>query len=385
MNRLLVKIFIALIVALGGISFQLSAQNDRNTNQALTVKQQSIITIAAYTATGELEDLKSALNDGLEAQLTINEIKEVIVHLYAYCGFPRSIRGLQTLMVVLDERKAKGINDQTGAEASPIPQEKSKYERGKKVLAELTGAQQEGPLTGYAAFAPVIDTFLKEHLFADIFERDLLTYAQRELVTISVLSAIGGVEPMLRSHLSISLKVGLTPLQLNEFVGVIKSTVGEKAAHDAQLVLNEVLQVQPSPVTVVTRPPEEAIFPIGEKVAPDNFTGTAYNYPMITPDSIYQTQAGSVTFEPKARTNWHKHPGGQILLVTDGKGFYQEKGKAARLIRKGDIVKIPPDTEHWHGAAPDSTLTHIAINPTIGKGRVVWLGPVTDEQYNDKK
>lgn len=135
----------------------------------------------------------------------------------------------------------------------------------------------------------------------------------------------------------------------------------------------------------VTDQPETAVFPLGEKVSNDNFTGTAYHYPMITPDSIYQTQAGSVTFEPQARTNWHKHPGGQILLVTDGKGFYQEKGRAARLIRKGDIVKIPPDTEHWHGAAPDSALTHIAINPNIGKGRVVWLGPVSDEEYIDRK
>ena len=101
---------------------------------------------------------------------------------------------------------------------------------------------QDGPPAGYAAFAPVIDTFLKEHLFADIFERDILTYAERELVTISVLSAIGGVEPMLRSHLTISLNVGLTSSQLNEFVGIIKSTLGEREANNAQAVLNEVLK-----------------------------------------------------------------------------------------------------------------------------------------------
>jgi alkylhydroperoxidase/carboxymuconolactone decarboxylase family protein YurZ len=220
----------------------LSAQNKAQSNKALTIKQQSMIPIAAYTARGELQQLKPALNDGLDSGLTINEIKEAIVHLYAYCGFPRSIRGLQTFMEVLDERKASGINDEKGAEASPVSDELSKYDRGKKNLEELLGRPITGPQSGYAAFAPVIEIFLKEHLFADIFDRDILTFADRELVTISVLSSIGGVEPMLRSHLSICLNVGFTPEQLNEFVGIIKSTVGKKEARDAQPVLNEVLK-----------------------------------------------------------------------------------------------------------------------------------------------
>lgn len=233
---------LALILTLGSLSLHLNAQNEMSINQPLTTKQQSVIQIAALTARCELQALKPALNKGLDAGLTVNEIKEVIVHLYAYCGFPRSIRGLQTFMEVLDERKAKGINDVLGAEASPILGRKPKYERGKKVLSELTKVPQDRPLPGYSAFAPVIDTFLKEHLFTDIFERDILTYAERELATISVLSAIGSAEPMLLSHLSICLNVGLTPEQLNEFTGVIRSTLGEKEASDAQSVLNEVLK-----------------------------------------------------------------------------------------------------------------------------------------------
>jgi len=237
-----IKILLMLITAISCFPFTLNAKDKMNEDIQLSTTEQSVISIAALTAKGDLSNLKTELNASLEAGLTINQIKEVIVHLYAYCGFPRSIRGLQTFMEVLDERKAKGINDKMGADASPINQENSKYERGKKVLGELTKAPQNGALTGYAAFAPIIDTFLKEHLFADIFERDVLTYAERELVTISVLSTIGGVEPMLRSHLSICLNVGLTPAQLNEFAGIIKSTIGEKEAKDAQTVLNEVLK-----------------------------------------------------------------------------------------------------------------------------------------------
>lgn len=233
---------LVVVIATVFLSFHLKGQNEMNTNQALTAKQRSIVQISVFTAKGELQALNPALYKGLDAGLTVNEIKEVLVHLYAYCGFPRSIRGLQTFIDVLDERKAKGISDKRGAEASPINQEQSKYDRGKKVLGELTKMPQDRPLTGYGAFAPAIDTFLKEHLFADIFERDVLTYAERELVTISVLSAIGGVEPMLNSHLNICLNVGLTPAQLNEFVIVIKSTLGEKEANDTQTVLKEVLK-----------------------------------------------------------------------------------------------------------------------------------------------
>ena len=208
----------------------------------LTAKQQAIVPIAAYTATGELQRLKPALQDGLDARLTVNEIKEVMVHLYAYCGFPRSIRGLQTFMEVLDEREAEEISDVLGADASPVSDEISKYERGKKNLEELIGRPITGPQSGYAAFAPVIEIFLKEHLFADLFDRDVLTFAERELVTISVLGSIGGVEPMLRSHLTICLNLGFTPEQLEEFIGIIKSTIGKKEARDAQAVLNEVLK-----------------------------------------------------------------------------------------------------------------------------------------------
>lgn len=212
------------------------------TSQNLSAKQQALVRISAVTGKGDLSKLKTELNGGLEAGLTINQIREAIVHLYAYAGFPRSIRGLQTLITVVDERKAKGINDEKGVEASPINNVRSKYERGKAILEALTGTPETGPKTGYAAFAPEIEVFLKEHLFADIFERDVLTYAERELVTVSVLSSIGGVEPMLRSHLNICLNIGLSPNQLQQFVGIIRSGIGNKEAKSAQSVLDEVLK-----------------------------------------------------------------------------------------------------------------------------------------------
>jgi 4-carboxymuconolactone decarboxylase len=241
MKKLKIITPIGLVMAIICFLYDLKAQNNMNTNKVLSPREQRIITIAAFTAKGDLIQLNTELNAGLEAGLTVNQIKEVLVHLYAYCGFPRSIRGLQTFMEVLNERKTKGISDILGADASSIHDERSKYERGKEILGKLTGTPQDGPKTGYSAFAPQIDIYLKEHLFADIFERDVLTYPERELVTVSVLSSIGGVEPMLSSHLNICLNVGLTPDQLHQFVNIIKSTVGKKEAKSAQKILDEVL------------------------------------------------------------------------------------------------------------------------------------------------
>ncbi len=241
MKHTATKIVLALMMHTAFLGI-VHAQNQEISKQGLTEKQQSIIPIAALTAQGELQQLKPALNSGLDAGLTVNEIKEILVHLYAYCGFPRSIRGLQTFMEVLDERKAEGISDIMGIEASPISGERSKYDRGKANLEELIGRPLPDSQTGYAAFAPVIEIFLKEHLFADIFDRDVLTFAERELVTVSVIAAIGGAEPMLRSHLSICLNVGFTPEQLNGFIAVLKAKVGKQEAKAARAVLDEVLK-----------------------------------------------------------------------------------------------------------------------------------------------
>lgn len=234
------KFIIALILILFCHSYMLYA-SQAPTRDPLSKKESSLVTIAATTAKGDLTKLKDALNKGLDAGLTNNQIKESIIHLYAYAGFPRSIRGLQTLMSVLEERTAKGIDDPIGANASPIHHDQPKYKRGKAILEQLTGVPEKDPKTGYAAFAPTIEIFLKEHLFADIFERDVLTYAERELVTVSVLASLGGVEPMLKSHLTICLNVGLSERQLQQFITIIESTVGKQQAVEAQKILDEVL------------------------------------------------------------------------------------------------------------------------------------------------
>jgi quercetin dioxygenase-like cupin family protein len=127
--------------------------------------------------------------------------------------------------------------------------------------------------------------------------------------------------------------------------------------------------------------PEQGIFPKGEKIANEHFIGTAWLEVLVPDDSTFHCPTFNVTFEPGARNNWHRHPGGQVLLVTGGRGYYQEEKKKAQVIRKGDVIRIPPDVKHWHGAAPDSGLTHIAISTNPQEGDAEWLEPVTDEEY----
>ena len=127
------------------------------------------------------------------------------------------------------------------------------------------------------------------------------------------------------------------------------------------------------------------IFPKGERAPADYFTGIVWVKMLVPNDPVSNCQIGNVVFEPGARNNWHTHPGGQILICTDGIGYYQEKGKPIQLLHKGDIVKILPDVEHWHGASRDSEFTHIAVNANTQKGIVVWLKRVTDEEYNGFK
>ncbi len=201
--------------------FTMQAQYPPTSTGGLDARQGSLATIAALTASGNVLLLDDAFNKGLDAGLTINEIKEALVQLYAYCGFPRSLNALNTFKSCLDKRTARGLRDQQGA---PIVENVSsdKYEQGRQVLELLTGMHQAKPAPGFGEFAPRIDAFLKEHLFADIFSSDVLNFAQRELVTISALAAMPGVESQLKSHLSMGRNTGITDAQLKDLSDIIE-------------------------------------------------------------------------------------------------------------------------------------------------------------------
>ena len=126
----------------------------------------------------------------------------------------------------------------------------------------------------------------------------------------------------------------------------------------------------------------DLLYDRGEKISSDNFTGSAWLNSLVTADSINRNAVGSVTFEPGARTYWHSHPGGQIILALEGEGFYQEKGSGKRILKKGDVIKCPANTPHWHGASVEKEFIQVAITGRE-KGPTQWLQPVTVEEYNN--
>jgi alkylhydroperoxidase/carboxymuconolactone decarboxylase family protein YurZ len=210
---------------------------DMDKKQALSARQKTIIPIAAFTADGHLEKLKTALNEGLDAGLTVNEIKEILVQMYAYCGFPRSLNGISTFMSVMEERGKKGIKDEIGKEASPLPANKSRIELGTEIQTGLAGR----PVTeAIYAFTPAIDQFLKGHLFGDIFGRDNLDFQSREIATISALASMEGVNSQLQAHFNIGFNTGLTEAQMRSLISVLEVKVGKKEADNAYEVLGKV-------------------------------------------------------------------------------------------------------------------------------------------------
>jgi len=225
-------------IFLFGLFLSLNIMNAQ-TNKALSTQEQGLASISALTATGDLANLKIQLNTALNAGLTINEIKEALVQLYAYCGFPRSLNALNTFKTVLDERKAKGIKDSIGKAIVVENNVADKYEQGRNVIEELTKTPQAKPAPGFGEFSPRIDAFLKEHLFADIFASDVLSYQQRELVTISALASIPGLEPQLQSHINMGMNTGITAEQISAVFDIIEKVISKEQADKGRLVFSK--------------------------------------------------------------------------------------------------------------------------------------------------
>ena len=331
---------------------QLKAQQTMDTN-VLAPQQESLVALAAYEATGNLAQLKPAIEQAFANGLTVNQVKEVFSHLYAYTGFPRSLNALGVLQNVLKEREQAGIAAETGAEASPLPADYDALKQGTAVQTQLCGGAFN------YTFCPVEDYYLKAHLFGDIFARDVLTYQQRELVTVSALAAMQGTEPQHTSHSRIAQTAGVPAETVAAATGLAKR-LGSK---------------------------RRLTFEVGNTndAYARYFTGQSYLAPLVGGEQ----PISNVTFEPGCRNNWHiHHDARQILICVAGEGWYQEWGKPARRLKPGDVVDIPVGVKHWHGATIDSwfqhVVTHAAAEPLPGdtKTGTEWLEPVTDEQYN---
>ena len=329
----------------------------------LTAKENTIVDIGAWTARGEQDKLGAAFNAGFDAGLTLNEAKELVGQLYAYCGFPRALNAAVTLMKVWNEGNGElgtGNRKWGDGPAADMP----RGSLGGKALELGTANQTKlcgGPVKGALFdFHPQLDEYLKTHLFGDIFARDVLDWRTREIVTIAALAARPETAPQMKAHIAIGKVNGVTDAQAKAIVRRV-----QVAATSAAL------------------PSDWSPIPVGEPntAYAKYFIGNSYLHKL----TLDQVPAFGVTFEPGCRNNWHIHHaktgGGQMLIVTAGEGFYQEWGKTARRLRKGDTVNIPANVKHWHGAAPDSWFQHIALEVPGTEQSNEWCEPVDDKAY----
>lgn len=219
----------------------LHAYDWKEAQKALSPKQQSIAAAAALSAAGRLSKLETAFERALDRGLTVNELKEIVLQLYAYTGFPRCLNAASVLEKVVNERRVRGAGDLTGPEPQAIPAGTDRYELGKRNLEVLVAA----PLPSHPdSFIPATDTFLKEHLFADIFARGVLSYRDRETATVAALAALGDVNPQLQAHIGMALNTGVTPEEIAGIMAVIKMQLGRKTAANGLEMLEKVLQTR---------------------------------------------------------------------------------------------------------------------------------------------
>ena len=349
-----------------------TVQTKAQTMMNLTEKQQALVSIAANEAKGDMDALKKEVNKGFEAGLTISEVKEALSQLYAYTGFPRSLNALGALQQVIKERAEAGLKTEEGREADPMAADYDALKQGTKVQTQLVGGQ---PFN--YTFAPQTDYYLKAHLFGDIFARNNLSFAEREIVTISAISALEGCEPQLKAHVSGARNMGVTDAQLHEIPSVLRNQVGETEAVRCEEAVASVFGEAYQTVKTV----DFNVWPKGiENPYGKYFTGQSY---------LADVGGGvmNVTFEPRCRNNWHvHHKQMQVLICVAGRGWYQEWGKPAVEMTPGTVIAIPAEAKHWHGAAKDSWFQHLTYHKDVQEGASnEWLEPVTDEWYDQLK
>ena len=315
----------------------LNAQMTMNLNG----KQQALVAIAAQEAKGNIEGLKVALNEGFDDKLTISEAKEALSHLYAYTGFPRSLNALGALQQVIKEREASGMKTEPGRDADPLPSDYDALKQGTEVQTKLTG----------------------------------VSHAEREIVTVSAISALPGCEPQLIAHVNGARNMGVTDGQLRDIPTVLWQKVGEAEAARARKAVAQVLD----------KTQEAAVQTVDFNVWPKGDPNDAYAQYFIGNSYLADMGGGifNVTFEPGCRNNWHvHHKQVQVLICVAGRGWYQEWGKDPVPMTPGTVIAIPAEAKHWHGAARDSWFQHLTIHKDVQPGASnEWLEPVTDDIY----
>lgn len=332
----------------------------------LAPRDRSVVTVAALTAMGRAEALRPELARALDNGLSPLELSEVLTQVGFYAGWPVGRAAAAELDGVLRDL------DRTiqASDAAPL------------ALDADEEAARRARVDRIARLAPGLAHYTNEVLFGEVWRRPGLAARDRSLATVATLVATGQAEQM-PFHLQRALDAGLQPGEASEVVAHLAFVCGWPRAFSAVGPLASVLQQgasaeEPEPAKLTVTPVAEAPSFAGPA---ENFTGEVRVESLFHANLAETNGGGMVHFSPGAHTAWHTHPRGQTLIVTAGTGWVQEEGGERFTIRTGDVVRIPPDVRHWHGASAAESMSHIAIAESVDGSSVTWMELVPDAVY----
>jgi 4-carboxymuconolactone decarboxylase len=332
----------------------------------LPPRDRSIVTLSVLIATGKTAQMTSHLGRGLDNGIEPSEVAGMVTQLAFYTGWPNAVSALNEVEKVFAERDVdlKPLSAVSPAIA-PFP--------GSDPARAATVNRTLGPI------APKLAQLTNDVVFADLWRRTDLSPRDRSLVTIAALAA-GGDGGQLAFHVQRGLENGLTQPQIVEALTHLAFYAGWPKANAAIDVAGKVFAQK----EVVAVSDVQIIHPAQDpKSGPaEYFTGSVSVASPFKSTGDARLGGATVTFQPGAHTNWHTHPLGQLLIVTAGHGWVQVDGEAAKPIATGDTVFISPGVRHWHGAARDTAMTHVAVSEAQDGTSVTWLEPVADALYN---
>ncbi len=324
----------------------------------LSPRDRSLVTISVLIATGKPAQLEGHLGRALNNGVTPTEASGVLGHLAIYSGWPSAVSALEVYDRVYTARK---VDTSTfAAVVPPVPAPAS------------DGARARGINEQFAILAPKFAQLTNDVVFGQLWRRADLSVRDRSLVTIAALAGMGD-DDQLDLYLRRGVDSGLTREQIAEALTHLGFYAGWSKATKAMTMMARTLgpaQAQPSR-------PEASTLP----QASSNFTGSVSVGAPIRTSGGSRLGGAAVTFQAGARTHWHTHPLGQLLVVTAGRGWTQIEGEPVRAIGPGDVVWTPPGAKHWHGATPSGAMTHVAVSESEPGRTVTWLEPVSDAQY----
>ena len=341
----------------------------------LTLKQREMITCITLATMQTLPQLKAHAGAALNVGVTPEELREVMYLTAPFIGFPKMLNAVATVNEVFKER---GIS--LPLEKQGTVTEETRHETGKAIQDKLYPGGIASVMEGVPGnMGKDVEQFLTDYFFGDIYSRDALDLQARELLGYCVLTTLEA-ESQLHSHYHGNINAGNSPETLTAAVIQCLPYIGFPAAIKALRIIKE----ETADADGKAAFQQKMIFPIGEPntAYAKYFIGNSY----LAPISKEQIPFSNVTFEPGCRNNWHIHHatkgGGQMLVCVAGKGWYQEEGKPAVQMLPGDVIHIPANVKHWHGAAADSWFAHLAFEVPGENTSNEWLEPVTDEEYN---